>query len=103
MNEEWLANAKDVFNGEATCCRLKHEGLAECDREKLIWPFLALHAQVHSPYSTTHYTAPLAIQQLTHHTAPLTIFQCSVYFCMPCTILRPKSCTGVFGGHCAQH
>ena len=91
MNEEWLANAKDVFNGEATCCRLKHEGLAECDREKLIWPFLALHAQVHSPYSTTH------------HTAPLAIFQCCVYFCMPCTILRPISCTGVFSGHCAQH
>lgn len=59
MDDEWISEAMDVFSGELTCCRLKHSavgqhastgeqraGMGECDRQKLVLPFLAMHGQV---------------------------------------------------------
>ncbi|CAK0853335.1 unnamed protein product [Prorocentrum cordatum] len=36
-----------VFEGELSCCRMNHEGLKCCDRERLMVPFLGLYGLQH--------------------------------------------------------
>eukprot|EP00930_Biecheleria_cincta_P068366 TRINITY_DN5574_c0_g1_i4.p1 TRINITY_DN5574_c0_g1~~TRINITY_DN5574_c0_g1_i4.p1 ORF type:complete len:1004 (+),score=184.27 TRINITY_DN5574_c0_g1_i4:103-3114(+) len=36
-----------VFEGDLTCCRILHEGMVMCDRERLMVPFLCLYGMQH--------------------------------------------------------
>ncbi|CAJ1441179.1 unnamed protein product [Effrenium voratum] len=45
-NKEWLEQSIEVFKGQLTCCRRKHEGMDMCDRERLVVPMLGLWAQL---------------------------------------------------------
>jgi len=44
--DDWLTQSIYVFNGNLTCCRRKHEGMAKCDKELLRTPMLGLWAQL---------------------------------------------------------
>jgi len=35
-----------VFEGDLTCCRMKHENMDMCDRQRLVVPFLGLYSYV---------------------------------------------------------
>eukprot|EP00746_Dinoflagellata_sp_MGD_P050559 gnl/MRDRNA2_/MRDRNA2_22661_c0_seq1.p1 gnl/MRDRNA2_/MRDRNA2_22661_c0~~gnl/MRDRNA2_/MRDRNA2_22661_c0_seq1.p1 ORF type:complete len:262 (-),score=39.11 gnl/MRDRNA2_/MRDRNA2_22661_c0_seq1:307-1092(-) len=42
ISEEWARDVICVFDGQATCCRKKHDGMQNCDKEMLVKPFIAL-------------------------------------------------------------
>jgi hypothetical protein len=47
LGSEMMNEAIYVFEGELSCCRMKHEGLLCCDRERLMVPFLGLYGLQH--------------------------------------------------------
>ena len=49
MAKDWFnAAALFVFQGEATCCRLKHAKQRRCDREELMLPILGLFGELYA-------------------------------------------------------
>ena len=42
ITTEWVTQGIQVFQGDFTCCNRKHEGMACCDKEKLVAPILGL-------------------------------------------------------------
>lgn len=46
LTDEWLEQALHVFEGELTCCRRKHVGMEQCDKQYLVIPMLGLWAKV---------------------------------------------------------
>lgn len=42
ITPEWVTQGIQVFQGDFTCCNRKHEGMACCDKEKLVAPILGL-------------------------------------------------------------
>ena len=44
--EQWLTSVMHVFDGESTCCRLKHSNGEDCDRLLLVQPILGLFGQL---------------------------------------------------------
>eukprot|EP00929_Paragymnodinium_shiwhaense_P019334 TRINITY_DN13229_c0_g1_i1.p1 TRINITY_DN13229_c0_g1~~TRINITY_DN13229_c0_g1_i1.p1 ORF type:complete len:684 (-),score=57.40 TRINITY_DN13229_c0_g1_i1:338-2116(-) len=44
MDEEWLRSVMYIFEGQMTCCRLKHVGMQQCDQELLVPTMLAMYA-----------------------------------------------------------
>ena len=51
--DEILLEALDVFNGDLTCCRLKHPHGDPCDREELMLPMLGLFAELYRGRDST--------------------------------------------------
>mmetsp|Transcript_51524 Transcript_51524/g.135371 ORF Transcript_51524/g.135371 Transcript_51524/m.135371 type:complete len:249 (-) Transcript_51524:85-831(-) len=47
IDESWLLSHINVFDGDLTCCRLKHKGMKQCDKEKLVPPMLGLYAELY--------------------------------------------------------
>jgi hypothetical protein len=47
LGSKMMNEAIYVFEGELSCCRMKHEGLPCCDRERLMVPFLGLYGMQH--------------------------------------------------------
>jgi len=47
LGSEMMNEAIYVFEGELSCCRMRHEGLPCCDRERLMVPFLGLYGLQH--------------------------------------------------------
>ena len=43
MTKDQAKESVQVFLGELTCCRRDHEGMAQCDKEKLVGPILGLY------------------------------------------------------------
>jgi len=43
---DWLKQSIEVFSGDLTCCRRKHEGMEKCDKELLVTPMLGLWSQL---------------------------------------------------------
>jgi len=41
-----LKEALRVFDGNLTCCRLKHRGMEQCDKQKLVLPMLSVYANL---------------------------------------------------------
>lgn len=48
MDHQWFRDAHFVFDGEATCCRLKHKNMRGCDRELLLKPILGLFGELYA-------------------------------------------------------
>jgi len=47
IDAEWFHSALHVFDGELTCCRLEHRGMAACDRQSLVIPILGLYGELY--------------------------------------------------------
>ena len=50
VEESWFVEALHVFDGDLTCCRLKHKGMQACDRQSLVVPILGLYAELYATY-----------------------------------------------------
>jgi hypothetical protein len=48
MRDEWMETNLFVFEGEMTCCRLKHEGITKCDKQRPVEPMLGLYTSARS-------------------------------------------------------
>ena len=42
ITPEWVTQGIQVFQGDFTCCNRMHEGMACCEKEKLVTPILGL-------------------------------------------------------------
>jgi len=62
VTHEWLAKLDlRVFEGEFSCCAMKHKGTVKCDKESLMSPILGLYSLVIKQRSLSH------IQDVYHH------------------------------------
>eukprot|EP00929_Paragymnodinium_shiwhaense_P028444 TRINITY_DN16481_c0_g2_i1.p1 TRINITY_DN16481_c0_g2~~TRINITY_DN16481_c0_g2_i1.p1 ORF type:complete len:1025 (-),score=94.02 TRINITY_DN16481_c0_g2_i1:126-3200(-) len=43
LGEDWLQEVMQIFEGETTCCRLKHPDKRQCDRQLLVPSVLAMY------------------------------------------------------------
>jgi hypothetical protein len=43
---DWLDKVCCIYNSSTTCCRLEHDRMRQCDREKAVLPLLALYHDV---------------------------------------------------------
>merc|ERR1739848_403574 len=48
LASHWMEAVCCVFDAQSTCCRLQHSTSELCDRETVVLPLLALHADVYS-------------------------------------------------------
>jgi len=46
VTEDWLQETLLIFEGDCTCCQMKHKGMPHCDKELLVTPVLALYTHV---------------------------------------------------------
>eukprot|EP00929_Paragymnodinium_shiwhaense_P019341 TRINITY_DN13229_c0_g2_i17.p1 TRINITY_DN13229_c0_g2~~TRINITY_DN13229_c0_g2_i17.p1 ORF type:complete len:1073 (-),score=93.84 TRINITY_DN13229_c0_g2_i17:399-3617(-) len=46
MDEEWLRSVMYIFEGQMTCCRLRHADSEQCDQELLVPTMLAMYARM---------------------------------------------------------
>eukprot|EP00929_Paragymnodinium_shiwhaense_P036223 TRINITY_DN19440_c0_g1_i7.p1 TRINITY_DN19440_c0_g1~~TRINITY_DN19440_c0_g1_i7.p1 ORF type:complete len:1232 (+),score=134.83 TRINITY_DN19440_c0_g1_i7:104-3799(+) len=46
IDAEWIGSVMYIFEGQMTCCRLKHEGCQQCDQELLVPTILAMYARM---------------------------------------------------------
>ena len=70
--DEILLEALDVFNGDLTCCRLKHPHGDPCDREELMLPMLGLFAELYRGRETTTRDAYALVEPLVDRLYPRT-------------------------------
>lgn len=47
IDDSWFHQSLRVFNGDLTCCRLQHKGMAACDRQSLVVPLLGLFGELY--------------------------------------------------------
>eukprot|EP00929_Paragymnodinium_shiwhaense_P036221 TRINITY_DN19440_c0_g1_i5.p1 TRINITY_DN19440_c0_g1~~TRINITY_DN19440_c0_g1_i5.p1 ORF type:complete len:1252 (+),score=132.38 TRINITY_DN19440_c0_g1_i5:104-3859(+) len=46
IDEEWIRSIMYIFEGQTTCCRLKHVGFQQCDQELLVPTMLAMYSRM---------------------------------------------------------
>ena len=57
ITEDWMHAISCIFEGEMTCCRLKHPDGGLCDRQSLVPAMLGLYHDVYTKVKHTHAAA----------------------------------------------